>query len=75
MTFILWVSSILGLAPSYLSGCVTSPTGGFIFSNLVAGHRWYVAIHVPGPQATLWQIPVCMLVRLVDHGTSLASVS
>jgi hypothetical protein len=64
-----WAGSILSLGVRNIS------TGGFIFSNLVAGHRWYVAIHVPGPQATHWQIPVCMLVRLVNHGTSLASVS
>jgi hypothetical protein len=64
-----WAGSILSLGVRNVSN------GGCIFSNLVAGHCWHVAIHVPGPQAALCQISICMLVRLVNYGTSHAGLS
>ena len=64
-----WAGSILSLGVRNVS------TGGCVFSNLVAGDYWHVAIHVPGPQTALCQIPICMLVRLVNYGTSHAGLS
>lgn len=64
-----WAGSILSL------GVRNALADGVIFFNPVIGYCRYVAIHLPGSQAALRQIPVCMLIGLVNHGAPLAGIS
>jgi ACS family allantoate permease-like MFS transporter len=49
-----WAGSILSLGVRSVSN------GGCVFSNLVAGDYWHVAIHVPGPQTAKY-LSACSL--------------